>query len=1049
MSSQMTNRSLFSTLLAGILAASTASQPLLAASSGPGGPGMAALVCAVPAPDPSSFDAEESSERHRRAIDAMIRHDFQAARRELAGVEERGGDAGAEYLLGLLYQHGLGVEKNAEKAARHLTAAAEASCPQALRALARLAQDRHDLVECARTLHRAALLGDAKSQWLLAGCYFEARGVEKNSLDCLAWAIIATESGSREALQNLEDITNSTPEADRGRVQARVAELRRESEDAKSTGVCSIDLPLAEILGVNSTEGPDRSAGQQAERAYNNKDFATAMRLFLPLAEAGDGISQFYVARMLEKGLGIAVDETGAARWYTLSAKAGVTSAQDNLGLMYLDGRGVRKDPASAADLFQLAAVKGHAGSQLNFGYCHATGTGLQRNCVEAYAWYTLAAEQGEETARSNRRLLEAEMTTGAMAQANVRADEIRDRVRAGSFDARYLPRVPELAAPPAAVVPQSLPAAPVTEPSTRNTPPDSSPEPFSGTWCGTATEQFDDGSTARFPFSLVMAAGPGGVLSADLSADMEATGEDGRALTVRFQGHFSGVPRGGHAELRSDRLELRVVELNQEIPLDQQFILADVQGDTVSGSFGNDVDGWTSFTARKEAARLPRSGVATRGPADWTRPGPATPVREETTRTQPVNPGFAGQGGVIGTMHPIFSSLPGASNLSAPEWMTPGLRITFWSGAASVVGAAGRPTLEEDPNGQWIDENGKRFREGTFGSGSGGAGFTQIDIIEITPTAVVMDLRSYLGDGQVTSPVLHSVTGLISHPSGCDFFVHPRLLAELRPGTWNGMRVMKAPYAVNGSTYDAVLIQLGTRGGASSHYVYDLETGLLLSSGACSTSSSTQTAFDPGSGRYHPGTSTNSMITTNRFIATRRVELPWAGQQMPPWVSQVNGLRFEGEQRVDMNTGMNLPGTGLTCETAIGRRDASFVELNVATSTPPNDFGMAGETTRIVRFAAPTQVGGVWMSPASLSGLQQGTVLDQDPITGYRTVVEFAGRSQNGQSVVVITEAGQTASQQWVYDARSGMTLGAVYTLLYAETQTTSTVELSLTATY
>ena len=66
--------------------------------------------------------------------------------------------------------------------------------------------------------------------------------------------------------------------------------------------------------------------------AYAVEDYATALRLWRPIAEQGDA------------------------------------EAQHNLGLMYAEGRGVPQDYAKALIWFRLGAECDHAGAQNNLG---------------------------------------------------------------------------------------------------------------------------------------------------------------------------------------------------------------------------------------------------------------------------------------------------------------------------------------------------------------------------------------------------------------------------------------------------------------------------------------------------------------------------------------------------------------------------------------------------------------------------------------------------------------------------------------------------------
>jgi len=86
--------------------------------------------------------------------------------------------------------------------------------------------------------------------------------------------------------------------------------------------------------------------------AYDQGQYATALKLWLPLAEQGHAAAQFNVAVLYEKGLGTAVDHAEAARWYLKAAAQGDPDAQYNVALFYETGVGVAKDVDQARNWY-------------------------------------------------------------------------------------------------------------------------------------------------------------------------------------------------------------------------------------------------------------------------------------------------------------------------------------------------------------------------------------------------------------------------------------------------------------------------------------------------------------------------------------------------------------------------------------------------------------------------------------------------------------------------------------------------------------------------
>ena len=121
--------------------------------------------------------------------------------------------------------------------------------------------------------------------------------------------------------------------------------------------------------------------------AYNNGDYATALKEWKPLAEKGDVDAQYYLGVLYDNGDGVPQDYKEAVRWYKLAAEQGVAEAQFNLGNMYYDGQGVSVDYKEAVRWFTLAAEQGDVDAQYNLDFIHRKGLGVPQDDKEA-VWY-------------------------------------------------------------------------------------------------------------------------------------------------------------------------------------------------------------------------------------------------------------------------------------------------------------------------------------------------------------------------------------------------------------------------------------------------------------------------------------------------------------------------------------------------------------------------------------------------------------------------------------------------------------------------------------
>src|SRR2546427_12286864 len=101
----------------------------------------------------------------------------------------------------------------------------------------------------------------------------------------------------------------------------------------------------------------DRKRGYDA---YWSQDYAEALRLLLPFAEAGDADAQCAVASMYHLGNGVEPDGKEAVRWYTRAADGGSALACNNLWSIYTGGwYGVEQNKAEARKWYDEAKRRG------------------------------------------------------------------------------------------------------------------------------------------------------------------------------------------------------------------------------------------------------------------------------------------------------------------------------------------------------------------------------------------------------------------------------------------------------------------------------------------------------------------------------------------------------------------------------------------------------------------------------------------------------------------------------------------------------------------
>jgi len=90
--------------------------------------------------------------------------------------------------------------------------------------------------------------------------------------------------------------------------------------------------------------------------SFDRADYATALKIWLPQAQAGDAAAQTHVGEIYEKGMGIQPDYEVAALWYKKAAKQNYSRAQINLGYLYEKGLGVEQDIGAAMNWYRKAS---------------------------------------------------------------------------------------------------------------------------------------------------------------------------------------------------------------------------------------------------------------------------------------------------------------------------------------------------------------------------------------------------------------------------------------------------------------------------------------------------------------------------------------------------------------------------------------------------------------------------------------------------------------------------------------------------------------------
>ncbi len=314
-----------------------------------------------------------------------------------------------------------------------------------------------------------------------------------------------------------------------------------------------------------------------------------------------------------------------------------------------------------------------------------------------------------------------------------------------------------------------------------------------------------------------------------------------------------------------------------------------------------------------------------------------------------------------------FLAAFPELRQSAAPDWVVPGLRITYRSSSLSKS----------------ADKN------------SGTLGYYQVDISSVSPREVIWMATIFNEYTPGMPEPFLNVRG-DEIPGIGETWVHPSALKVAdRMKDYDGMQVLRGPYTINGKTYQAVRFEYADRQMQKS-WTYDEATGLLL--------------------RYSHDIQTGggSQYLEMLLVGTRNVVLPGMNKPRPAWVTQGTAFQFSGTYSsfVSGILPYSMPYVMISTIEAV---DADYSkEKTVAYQNGQ----LQGE---VATLSTSWRVGGYWLAPEALAALRPGTVLDTDVITNTRTVVASSATGTGGQPVILLQQQASNWSNTYGYDVRTG----------------------------
>ncbi|MNS41894.1 putative beta-lactamase HcpC precursor [compost metagenome] len=291
----------------------------------------------------------------------------------------------AAYELGALYERGLGVPVDLEKAKRYFERAARNRWPAARSRLMNYVtvDGQLRLVDGAgyrQALERRAVAGDAAAQLALSQALLKGEGGPQDVDGAVMWLTRAAERGHAPAQLALAQLLGYGVEVERDQrwvtVHRDAAASMRWYRELARQGTPEMKLILASRL----------EHGDEADQAE-------AFRWTLEAAQAGHADGQLAVAEMYAYGRGTPIDGPQAIAWAEKAVKQGHKDGHMALWRFYSQGTGVPKDPAKGLPHLIQAAEAGDEWAMIRLAEAYEAGTGVDQDWHLAARWYARAAQ--------------------------------------------------------------------------------------------------------------------------------------------------------------------------------------------------------------------------------------------------------------------------------------------------------------------------------------------------------------------------------------------------------------------------------------------------------------------------------------------------------------------------------------------------------------------------------------------------------------------------------------------------------------------------------
>lgn len=214
----------------------------------------------------------------------------------------------------------------------------------------------------------------------------------------------------------------------------------------------------------------------EGKKAYDKKDWPTAIKELRPLAEAGDDRAMIILGNMYNGGYGVIPSHKEAMSLYKRAAtEKNNPQAMDVIGAMYVSALGVDQNIQTALQWFYRSAMLGDQTGAFFYATILYEGNKTDPNRLapdlyNAYKWYKIAAAENENAVFKK----DATTFAGAISKRKLTADQV---AKADKEVADWKPVDVKTINETLGPVPVDPPQAPLPPPPVKNSsPPPKSP---------------------------------------------------------------------------------------------------------------------------------------------------------------------------------------------------------------------------------------------------------------------------------------------------------------------------------------------------------------------------------------------------------------------------------------------------------------------------------------------------------------------------------------------------------------------------------------------